>query len=450
MADGSRPKTNLVLIVADDLGYGDLGCYGQKRFSTPHLDRMAREGMRFTQHYSGCTVCAPSRSALMTGQHTGHTYIRGNKEKNPEGQEPLPENTVTLPGLLRKAGYRTGAFGKWGLGPPGSGGDPNRQGFDEFFGYNCQRLAHNYYPWHLWHNQEKVVLEENREDRRGVYAPDLIHRKALAFLQENATRPFFLFLPVIVPHAELFAPETYLARFRGKYNPEKSFRGTDSGPAFKTGGYGSQPEAHAAFAAMVAWLDEKVGEILVRLKELGLEENTLVLFSSDNGPHLEGGADPDYFDSNGPLRGYKRDLYEGGIRVPMLARWPGRIRPGSVSEHACAFWDWLPTICEAAGAAIPRDIDGISFLPELQGRKQRAHPYLYWEFHEGPSSQQAVTMGRWKGVRKSSRQPLELYDLDADIGETTDIAGRHAGVVETMQRLMKEARTESALWPFKP
>ena len=299
-------RPNIIYILADDLGYGDLSCNGQEKFKTPHLDQLASEGIRFTQHYSGSTVCAPSRSALMTGQHTGHTPIRGNKEWDPEGQWPLCDEAYTLAELLKEHGYRTGAFGKWGLGLTGTDGDPNNQGFDIFYGYNCQRLAHNYYPRHLWHNQEKVILEENEGGKTGIYAPSLIHARALEFMEENKDNPFFLYYPSIIPHAELFAPEEYMAKFRGKFLPEKSYEGVDEGEQFRMGPYGSQPESHAAFAAMVTLLDEQVGEILSKLRELGLDKNTLVIFSSDNGPHLEGGADPEYFNSNGEYRGFKR------------------------------------------------------------------------------------------------------------------------------------------------
>lgn len=447
-APKSRP--NIILIVADDLGYGDLGCYGQKRFATPNLDRLAAEGMRFTQHYSGCTVCAPSRSSLMTGLHTGHTPIRGNKEHQPEGQMPLPASSVTVAELLRQAGYATGAFGKWGLGSPGSEGDPNRQGFDEFFGYNCQRLAHNYYPRHLWYNQEKVLLAENEGEKRGTYAPELIQKKALQFLEEHRQQPFFLFVPTVIPHAELTAPEPYMDRFRGRFLPEKAFAGTDSGPRFRLGPYASQKESHAAFAAMITYLDDQVGEILAKVKSLGLEENTLIVFGSDNGPHLEGGADPDYFGSHGPLRGYKRDLYEGGIRTPLIARWSGHIRPSQTSGHIASFWDFLPTACDLAGIQIPKDLDGISYLPTLLDHKQKQHDFLYWEFHEGKSTAQAVRMGRWKAIRKASRNPMELYNLDSDPGETLDLAPQNPDVLEKIESFLRRARTDSPDWPFKP
>ncbi|MEX2232332.1 MAG: sulfatase-like hydrolase/transferase, partial [Cyclobacteriaceae bacterium] len=313
---------NIIFILADDLGYGDLSCYGQKHFRTPNIDKLAQQGIRFTNHYSGSPVCAPSRSALMTGLHTGHTFVRGNKEVRPEGQWPLPDEAYTLTEMLKSSGYVTGVFGKWGLGYPGSEGAPQNQGVDTFFGYNCQRLAHNYYPEYLWDNQNKVVLAGNTGTSKGDYAPGKIHTRALQFLDDNKDTSFFLFYPMIIPHAELFAPEKYMAIYRGKFLPEKTFDGVDAGEKdFRNGPYGSQPESHAAFAAMIHLMDEQVGSILNKIHELGLDENTLILFSSDNGPHLEAGADPDYFDSNGILRGYKRDLYEGGMRVPMIARW---------------------------------------------------------------------------------------------------------------------------------
>ena len=300
-------KPNVIYILADDLGYGDLGCYGQTKFATPNIDKLAQKGMLFTQHYSGSTVCAPSRSALMTGMHTGHTVVRGNKEVRPEGQHPIPDSTYTLAEAFKSAGYQTGAFGKWGLGYPGSEGDPIKQGFDTFFGYNCQRLGHNYYPRHLWSNNDSLVLEGNHGNKKEVYAPNLIHEKTLDFIDENKENPFFLYVPSIIPHAELVAPDSIMNAFRGKYDPEHQFQGVDDGPDYRNGPYGSQKESHAAFAAMVSLLDLQVGEIMDKVEELGLTDNTIIIFTSDNGPHQEGGADPDYFDSNGPLKGYKRE-----------------------------------------------------------------------------------------------------------------------------------------------
>jgi arylsulfatase A len=449
----ASPKPNIVFILADDLGYGDLSCLGQAKFRTPHLDRLAEGGKIFTDHYAGSTVCAPSRSCLMTGRHTGHTYIRGNKRVDPEGQHPLPAESVTVAKLLKQAGYVTGAFGKWGLGPPGSEGDPNNQGFDEFFGYNCQRIAHHYYPWHLWHNQERIVLAENEGAKQGLYAPHLIHEKALEFMERNRENPFFLFVPSIIPHAELFAPDEYMAKYRGRFLPEKAYKGTDGGENFRNGPYGSQPESHAAFAAMIHLLDEQVGAIVAKLAELGLENNTLIVFSSDNGPHKEGGADPDYFDSNGPFRGHKRDLYEGGIRVPTIARWKGSIRPGTRTDHVSAFWDFLPTACELAGVTAPSGIDGISFLPTLFDRPdfQKQHSHLYWEFYE-QGGKQAVRQGDWKAIRLNVRKdrsgPLELYNLKRDPGETTNVSGQHPELVEEMVRWMAKSHSDSEIFKF--
>lgn len=446
------PKPNIIYILADDLGYGDLSCYGQTKFLTPNIDRLAEEGIRFTQHYSGSTVCAPSRSTLMTGLHTGHTPIRGNKEWKPEGQWPLSADAFTLAEMLKNNGYATGAFGKWGLGYPGSEGDPNNQGFDEFFGYNCQRLAHNYYPYYLWHNQEKVMLDENQGLERGTYAPERIHAEALKFLETNRDKPFFMYYPAILPHAELAAPEEYIKRFRGKFLPEKEFDGVDDGPNVKTGPYGSQTESHAAFAAMVNYLDEKVGEIVQKVHELGLDKNTIILFSSDNGPHLEGGADPDFFNSNGILKGYKRDVYEGGIRVPMIVRWSDRITAGVTTDHISAFWDVMPTVAELIGEATNTQTDGISFLPTLLGQdRQSQHDFLYWEFHE-LGGRIAVRKGEWKldiyNVFDKSKTSTELYDLSTDPGEQQNVANDHPEVVIEMNALIHASHEPNLDFPF--
>lgn len=464
---GTGQRPNIVYILADDLGYGDLSCYGQQKFSTPNIDRLASEGMLFTQHYAGTTVCAPSRSALMTGLHTGHTFVRGNRGMN-EGQYPLPDSAVTLPQILKKAGYITGAFGKWGLGFPGSEGDPMNQGFDEFFGYNSQTIAHNYYPWELWHNREKIVLRENDGTKRGVYAPSLIHEKTLEFIGQYKDTTFFLYVPSVIPHAELVAPEEYMVQFLVKsspekpYNvesklpPEKPYRGIDdiNHSRFKVGGYGSQTYPHAAFAAMMKVLDDQVGEIMKKVQELGLEERTIIIFTSDNGPHLEGGADPDFFNSNGPLKGYKRDLYEGGIRVPMLARWPGKIKKGSTTDHISAFWDVLPTLAALAGVEPAEDTDGISFLPTLLGNEgQQQHEYLYWEFHE-QGRKQAVRMDDWKAIRVGLSEdpdaPVQLFNLARDIGENQNLADQHPGVVKKMKQFMQKEHVEDPAWPFLP
>lgn len=452
-ATNQRPP-NIIYILADDLGYGDLSCYGQKKFATPNIDRLAQQGLRFTQHYSGSTVCAPSRSALLTGLHTGHTFIRGNREIQPEGQYPLPADTLTLAELLQSAGYATGAFGKWGLGYPGSEGDPVRQGFDTFFGYNCQRLGHHYYPRHLWSNQDSITLPENAGSKKGTYAPDLIHQEALKFIRDNKDKPFFLYLPSIIPHAELIAPDSIMQKYVGQFNPDPPYAGYDEGPKYRLGPYESQAFPHAAFIAMVEILDRQVGELVSLVDQLGLGENTLIIFTSDNGPHREGGADPDFFDSNGPLKGYKRDLYEGGIRVPMIARWTHTIPANRLSDHVSAFWDVLPTIADIIEAEAPSDLDGLSFLPTLLDRpeQQQEHEFLYWEFHER-GGRVALRKGDWKAVRyqvlRENNKPLELYNLKQDLGEQANVANQHPAIVEEMEALLETARTPSAVFSFK-
>lgn len=454
--DNAQPpaalRPNIIYILADDLGYGDLSSYGQEKFSTPNIDRLAARGMLFTQHYSGATVCAPSRSALMTGQHTGHTFIRGNKEVRPEGQHPLPAATRTLAEALKEAGYVTGAFGKWGLGFPGSEGDPNNQGFDTFFGFNCQRLGHHYYPYHLWSNQDSIVLEANAGQQKGTYAPDLIHEHTMAFLEAHKDTSFFLYVPSIIPHAELVAPDSILAGYQGDYPPETPYSGLDGGPGYRNGRYASQSTPHAAFAAMIGILDRQVGEIVRRVEELGIADNTLIVFTSDNGPHREGGADPDYFDSNGPFKGTKRDLYEGGIRIPMIASWPGKIAAGSRSEHVSAFWDIFPTFADLAGAEGPAATDGISMVPTLLARgEQPEHEYLYWEFHE-KGGRQAIRQEKWKAVRYNVKQApgsiLQLYNLAEDPGEAHDLAAEFPDKELELRQLMGGARTSSSLFSF--
>ena len=468
VSERNHLQPNIIFILADDLGYGDVGVYGQQNFETPNLDRLAHGGMKFLQHYSGSTVCAPSRSALMTGQHTGHTFIRGNSERgftlDKEGQYPLAPEEITIAEVLKKGGYATGAFGKWGLGYPGSEGDPTKQGFDEFFGYNCQRVAHNYYPTHLWDNLTKTPLKGNDGKTKTVYAPLIIHEKALSFIEKNKGRPFFMYYPSVIPHAELAAPEKYMEKYRGKFMPEKEYikKGNSSPNSkvnpesinnYNVGGYNSQKESHAAFAAMVSLLDEQVGQIIDKVDDLGIAENTLIIFSSDNGPHLEGGADPDYFGSNGPLRGYKRDLYEGGIRVPTLAYWPSQITPNSKSDHISAFWDFFPTAIEIAGLDYNSSkIDGISFLPELKGENQKKHPYLYWEFLE-KGGRQAVRMNQWKAVRmnmsKNPDSPIELYNVHQDIGEQENLAVQYPEVLKEVSRIMNKEHISSRIFQFE-
>ena len=449
-APSPRPP-NIVFIMADDLGYGDLGAYGQTKIRTPRLDRMAREGTRFTQFYAGSPVCAPSRSALMTGQHTGHTYIRGNKE-HPSGQEPLPDDVTTVADVLKQAGYATGIFGKWGLGGEDTEGVPSRHGFDEFFGYYDQRRAHFYYPEYLHRNAERVLLpnkvrEEPRSPGagpavvRGRYSQDAIAEEALAFLDRHSREPFFLYVPFTIPHAELQAPDD-------AYGPYvKDGRSVFPETPFAEQHYGAQAMPHATYAAMVTRMDRDVGRILDKLDALGLDRSTIVFFTSDNGPSVEGGSDPAFFTSSGPLRGHKRDVYEGGIRVPLIVRGPGRIPAARTSDEVWALWDVLPTLAELAGAKAPAALDGISMVPSLTGRgPQRPHESLYWEFYE-EGSKQAVRAGRWKGVRRPMLTgKLEVYDLQADPGETHDVAARHPDVSARLVRLLDEAHTPSALW----
>lgn len=450
-APDGGPKPNVVFIIADDLGYGDLSCYGQQKFVTPNIDRLAREGLRFTQCYSGTTVSAPSRACLISGLHSGHAPIRGNQEVEPEGQAALPADGNSLFRIFKEAGYVTGVFGKWGLGAPGSEGDPNRQGVDEFYGYNCQLLAHNYYADHLWENEMRVELTGNLNGGFGVYTQDTIHKKGLEFIEKYKDKPFFLFLPYVIPHAELVVPEdSIIARFRARY-PEKPFRGCDAGCAsFRKGGYCSQPEPRAVFAAMVCRLDVYVGQVVAKLKELGLYENTLLIFTSDNGPHKEGGADPDFFSSNGGLRGYKRDVYEGGIRVPFIAVWPGKIRTGETG-FVCSFWDMLPTFAEMTGRQAG-ETDGICLLPLLTGEgEQKRHDYLYFEFQE-LGGRQAVRKDDWKLVRlevvRGGQSVYELYNLAEDPSEKNDVAAAFPRKAEELKKLMEEAHVSDPAWPL--
>lgn len=449
----AKPKPNIIYILADDLGYGDLSCYGQKKISTPNIDKLAKEGILFTQHYSGSTVCAPSRSALMTGMHTGHTVVRGNKEVRPEGQFPLPDTTFTIPEMLKQQGYITGAFGKWGLGFPASEGDPMNQGFDTFFGYNCQRLGHHYYPEHLWSDSDSVVIKGNLNGKKEVYGPQLIHEKVLEFIEENKDTTFFLYVPSIIPHAELVAPEEIMKKYRGQFVDNTPYQGYDEGPEYRNGPYESQKEPRTAFAAMVDLLDQQVGEIIGKIEKLGLSENTIIIFTSDNGPHREGGADPDFFDSNGVFRGYKRDLYEGGIRVPMIAKWPKKIKANTTTHQVSAFWDVLPTLADIAGSTLDNNIDGISFLPTLFGKKelQKNHPYLYWEFHE-KGGRQAVRKDNWKAVKYNVFQnpaaSIELYDLSTDKSEKENVANKYPEIVEEMELIFENARTPSTVFTF--
>jgi len=464
-SDNDQP--NIVYILADDLGYGDIGPFGQKQILTPNLDRMAVEGMRLTQHYSGSPVCAPSRSVLMTGLHTGHTPIRGNLEHLPIGQSPLPYGVPTIAELLKEAGYRTGAFGKWGLGYPGSEGSPSQQGFDYFFGYNDQRRAHFYYPEFLFREVkgkeiERVTLDGNEVNdnpdrhpgsgppvKRGTYSQDVIAKEALSFIDDHANQetPFFLYMPMNIPHASLTVPqesmEPYLNENGESIFLEKPFNG---------GHYTAQPQPRATYAAMVSLLDSYVGMVLDKLQEEGIDKNTLVIFTSDNGPQFEGGHDPAFFDSNGPLRGGKRDLYEGGIRVPTIAWWPGTVPENTSNDHISAFEDMMPTFAQLAGIAPVPNIDGISMVQTITGSgEQQVHDYLYWEF-PAQGGKQAVRKGKWKAVRlditKNPDAAIELYNLDDDLGEQHNIATEHPNIVEEMTEVMKGARVNSDAFPL--
>jgi arylsulfatase len=463
----SKRSPNIILILADDLGYNEVGAYGQKKIRTPNIDRLAQEGVRLTDHYSGSPVCAPSRAVLLTGLHTGHAYIRDNDEMGDrgdvwrdlslEGQRPLPAGTVTIASVLKRAGYATAAVGKWGLGGPGSTGEPNRLGFDLFFGFLCQRIAHNHYPPYLWRNTTKVPFDNpgiypheklpaDKDPSAAAsyaryggkqYALDVMGEEARAFVRENKARPFFLYFAPTIPHAALQVPEDSLAEYAGAF-PETPYLGDK--------GYLPHRAPRAAYAAMVTRLDQEVGRLMQLVHDLGLDRDTLIMFTSDNGPTFNGGTDSAFFESAGPLRGLKTMVYEGGIRVPMVARWLGRIPAGIVSAHTSAFEDYMPTFAAVAGVAPPAGTDGRSMLAALEGRTsaQRPRDYLYWEFQ----GRQAVRMGAWKGIRNAMTGDFELYDLATDIGEQRNVSSSHPAIVSRIETIMRTARTESALFPL--
>ncbi|HEV8608055.1 MAG TPA: arylsulfatase [Tepidisphaeraceae bacterium] len=405
---------NVIFILADDLGYGDVGCFGQKLIRTPNIDRLASEGMRFTQAYAGATVCAPSRCAFMTGLHTGHCPIRGNKEIKPEGQAPMPADTFTIAHLMKRAGYTTGLIGKWGLGHPGSTSTPDKMGFDYFFGYNCQLKAHEYYPEYLWRNDDKVPLNGKS------YSHDLMAEDALAFVRRNQSKPFFLFLAFTIPHQKLQVPnlESYADQ--------------------------SWPENLKKIAAMITRMDGDIGRLMALLKELNLDENTLVFFASDNGAVYRDAT----FNHSGPLRGFKRDMYEGGLRSPSIARWPGHIKAGSVSDQVWALWDVLPTLAQLTSQTTPAGLDGVSILSALLEEKEIQHPPLYFEFHER-GFDQAARIDDWKAVRHGLAQPIELYDLKSDLAERHDVSAENPAVVKKFEDYFKTARTDSQTWPIR-
>ncbi|UCF38198.1 MAG: arylsulfatase [Acidobacteriota bacterium] len=437
ISNSESPPPNILFIIADDLGYGDLGVYGQKQIMTPNIDRLAVEGLRFTDFYAGSTVCAPSRSVLMTGQHTGHTYIRGNGKIN------LRPADVTVAEILKQSGYRTAHIGKWGLGHEGSDGMPTRKGFDTFFGYLDQSHAHNYYPSFLVRDEERVPLANTVTDEgpygQGVaekkleYSHDLVIDEAMSFIENTGTEPFFLYLALTIPHANNEAAD------EGMEVP-------DLGPYAEK----DWPPPQKGLAAMISRMDTDIGRLMDLLDRKGLTDNTVVFFTSDNGPHAEGGNNPDFFDSNGPLRGIKRDLYEGGIRVPMIVRWPGKVRPGSQTSHLAYFTDFLATASELANVEPPAKTDGISFLPTLLGKDDQAsHPFLYWEFYERGSAQ-AVRSGKWKAIRKPLFSgEVELYDLDTDLGENQDVSTQNPEVARQLVEFMSQAHTPSELWQVK-
>jgi len=464
-------KPNIIFILADDLGYGDLGCYGQQQIQTPHLDRMAAEGMRFTQFYAGSTVCAPSRAVLMTGRHIGHVSVRGNaggKVSDLEASRPqtLSRDEPTLAEVLKKAGYRTGLIGKWGLGELGSGSEPTRRGFDYFFGYLNQHHAHNYYPAFLTRNDSPVGLK-NEVSGEGVfgvgyatkkveYSADLFADDATRWITQQSraerdslpeaahragaeapgnARPFFLYLALTLPHAN---NEAGRALGDGQEVP-------DYGPY--AGQDWSHP--HKGQAAMITRMDAQIGALFAQLKQLGLDDRTIVFFASDNGPHKEGGNDPKFFNASGGLRGLKRDLYEGGIRVPFLARWPGKIAAGKTSTHVGYFGDVMATVAELAGTPAPENIDSLSFLPELRGQPQKKHGALYWEFHEGATKQAVLVEGRWKGVRLRPGAALELYDLTTDPGESNNVCDAQPEIARRVEELITTSRSENPHWPIR-
>lgn len=482
----ARPP-NIVFIIADDLGYGDLGCYGQKIIRTPNLDRMAAEGVRLTQHYSGNAVCAPSRCVLMSGLHPGHAFVRDNRSIQPEGQWPIPAETVIIPELLKGLGYTTGGFGKWGLGGPGTSGEPLKQGIDRWYGYNCQGVAHNFYPTYLWDNDKKVSLKnaefpskdtlkpgEDPADAKSYerfkgseYSADLISEQARQFIRDHKDKPFYLFWPTTVPHLALQVPDDSVREYEGKFDDPPYPGGKGYLPHFKP---------RAAYAGMITRMDKEIGKAMDLVQEFGLDEQTIFVFVSDNGP-LHGtheglaGTDAAFFNSAGGLRDGKGSLYEGGIRVPGIVRWKGKIKPNQVSDRVTGFEDWMPTLLELAGGKekTPANLDGISFAPTLLGEKQPERAFLYREF-PNYGGQQSVRIGNWKGIRrdmlprpagkkaKAKANPntpaprpnlhISLYDLAADPKETTDVSDSHPDIIGRMESLMREQHTPSTDFPF--
>jgi arylsulfatase len=458
LAGARNPKRpNIILVMADDLGWKELGCYGQKKIRTPHIDQMAAEGMRFTQFYTGAPVCAPARCNLMTGKHAGHAYIRNNGEIKANqyelngttiygGQTPLATEETTIAEILKARGYRTGCFGKWGLGAAGTTGDPLKKGFDRFYGYNCQRHAHNLYPNYLDRDGRPEFLEGNTRGLTGEkYGPQLIADELLRFVEENHDEPFFVYYPTVIPHLALQAPQEDIDAYNGEWE-ETPYNGKS---------YQPHPTPRACYAAMITFMDKQMGRLFALLKELGVDDNTIVLFTSDNGSsHLKEQVDYEFFDSVGELRGLKGSVYEGGVREPFIARWPGRIRPHTVSDHIGIHYDVLATLADIAGAEAPPNTDGISILPELLGKteKQKKHDFILWDF-AGRKGQIAVRMGDWKAVKqqvaKNPDAPLELYNLKTDLSETTDVASQHPEIIEKIEAIILRERDQPAIEKFR-
>ena len=475
---------NIIYILADDLGYAELGCYGQEKIETPNIDALATNGLRFTQHYSGAPVCAPSRCVLLTGKHLGHAQIRGNdewadrgpvwdfeamaKDPNLEGQRPLKEGTITIGNILQSAGYKTAIVGKWGLGAPLTEGIPNKQGFDFFYGYNCQRQAHTFFPVHLWKDTTKVLLNNNMVPPRTKltegadvynpnsyfdfwlteYSPELMQNEVLNFIKENKDKPFFMYYATPIPHNPLQAPKRWVDYYVRKFGDEEPYLGDK--------GYFPHRYPHACYAAMVSYLDEQVGEIVATLKDLGLYENTIIMFTSDNGPTYTGGADSPWFDSAKPFKSEfgwgKGNVNEGGIRVPMIAQWPAKISPGTETDLISAFYDVLPTFCEITRVQAPDNIDGKSFLPTLLGKEnQEKHEFLYWEFPES-GGQQALRMGKWKGIRKNVDKDslrVQLYNLEEDIQELNDVSAQNPEIVAKIESIFKNEHEMAEMEKFR-
>ncbi len=482
--DTSENKPNIIIILADDLGYGELGCFGQKLIETPNIDKLAESGLRFTQYYSGAPVCAPARCVLLTGMHSGHAYIRGNDEwgargdvwsytsmiadSTLEGQRPLPDSTITIAKILKNADYVTGMIGKWGLGAPHTNSIPNEMGFDYFLGYNCQRQAHTYFPVHLYENENRLYLDNDTvppntkldadADPREKssfhrfslvdYAPDIMFDGMMNFIDENKDQPFFMYWATPIPHVPIQAPEKWIDHYTNKFGDEEPYLGNR--------GYFPHPNPNAGYAAMISYLDERIGQLISKLKKEGIYENTLIIFTSDNGPTYAGGVDAAFFNSAGPFNdGYgwtKGFVNEGGIRVPMIACWPQKIAAGSVSDHISTFTDILPTLCNIADLKTPENIDGISLLPTLlDDGTQIVHDYIYWEFPEY-GGQQAVRMGDWKAIRKNIKKgnlDIELYNLQEDIREEIDVADQYPDIVKRMAQIMIDEHTEPDLERFK-